>query len=338
MAEALKPTDTHLPGRRFYLLALSAGILACFTASWLLAKHIVTDAPAEASAAGRIFATSLLFWVIVALRPEHRVPWARIRVRWRGVVVLGLLGFVLYSLLTFLALTVLDASELGMTLALIPGFTYLLGLAFFGDRLHPLKLTGVPLATGAALYFTTDGFRALGLDGAMAGEQIAGVLAATGAAVSYALYGLVYKRIMVDLPIAGVLAWVTLAAFVLFLPYLALVDASLRTMDLATIASLLLLGAGLSAPVFLMYHAVIVSGGVLYANSVGILSPFAILLAEWALGQRGGLSVGEGVSMACCALGVALIFSHAARASGTGRSPQAAVGMATMDKRGSGDG
>ena len=51
-----------------------------------------------------------------------------------------------------------------MTLALIPGFTYLLALAFFGDRLHPLKLVGVPLATGAALHYTTDGFAGFAAD------------------------------------------------------------------------------------------------------------------------------------------------------------------------------
>ncbi|MEQ8965571.1 MAG: DMT family transporter [Azospirillaceae bacterium] len=295
------------PARRARLLALTGGILACFTASWVLAKHIVDGAPPEVSAAGRVLATSVLLWAVFLVRPGARAKPSAVLRRWPAVVLLALLGFFLYSLLTFLALTVLDPSELGMTLALIPGFTYLLALAFFGDRLHPLKLVGVPLATGAALYYTTDGFA-----GIAAGDAF-GIAAAAGAALSYALYGLFYKRLMGDLPITGVLPFVTATAFLMFLPWLAVLEPAARAIDPATALQLLLLGAGLSAPVFLMYHAVIVSGGVLYANSIGILSPFAILLAEWAVGYRDGVAAGELAAMAACAAGVALIFSHATR-------------------------
>lgn len=295
------------PTGRLRLLGLTVGILACFTASWVLAKSIVENAPAEISAAGRVLATSLLMWAILFVRPRWRVSAKQVLRRWPAVLLLGLLGFFLYSLLTFLALTVLKPSELGMTLALIPGFTYLLALAFFGDQLHPLKLIGVPLATAAALYYTTNGFIGFALADAF------GVAMAAGAALSYALYGLCYKKLMGDLPIVSTLAFVTAAAFVMFVPFILAMDSESRIVDPLTGAKLLMLGAGLSAPVFLMYHAVIVSGGVLYANSIGILSPFTILLAEWAFGYRDGVLTGELVAMAACAIGVTLIFSDAAR-------------------------
>jgi drug/metabolite transporter (DMT)-like permease len=314
----MTPTDSLSPAaRRARLLALTGGILACFTASWVLAKNIVDGAPPEVSAAGRVLATSLLLWAVFLVRPGARARPAAVLRRWPAVVLLALLGFFLYSLLTFLALTVLDPSDLGMTLALIPGFTYLLALAFFGDRLHPLKLVGVPLATGAALHYTTDGFTGF------VAADVFGIAAAAGAALSYALYGLFYKRLMGDLPITGVLPFVTAAAVVMFLPWLMVLEPAARAIDATTAVKLLLLGAGLSAPVFLMYHAVIVSGGVLYANSIGILSPFAILLTEWAVGYRDGVAAGELAAMAACAAGVALIFSHATRPPRTAAVPPA---------------
>jgi hypothetical protein len=62
---------------------------------------------------------------------------------------------------------------------------------------------------------------------------------------------------------------------------------------------------------------------VLYANSIGILSPFAILLTEWAVGYRDGVAAGELAAMAACAAGVALIFSHATRPTRTAAVPPA---------------
>jgi drug/metabolite transporter (DMT)-like permease len=227
---------------------------------------------------------------------------------------LALLGFVLYSLLTFAALMVLNPSDLGMTLALIPGFTYALGLAFFNDRVHHLKLLGVPLATGAALYYTTDGF--LSLEAA----DTFGIAMAAGAAFGYALYGLTYKRFMADLPMTCVLPFITTVAFLMFLPWFLFISPEKISIDLWTVAKLLILGAGLSAPVFLMYHAVIDLGGVLYANSIGILSPFAILLTEWAFGYRNSASLGELIAMTACAVGVALIFKDASRSHGASKT------------------
>ena len=227
--------------------------------------------------------------------------------RWPAIIVLALLGFVLYSLLTFLALTVLNPSDVGMTLALIPGFTYVLGLAFFSDQIHHLKLLGVSLATGAALYYTTNGFLSLTTADAF------GITMAAGAALSYALYGLTYKKLIADLPTTSVLPFITAVAFLMLLPWLLFVSPAERSIDLWTAAKLLMLGAGLSAPVFLMYHAVLDLGGVLYANSIGILAPFAILLTEWGCGYRSSVSLGELSAMAVCAVGVALIFKDATR-------------------------
>lgn len=298
--------DINQPfSRQIRLLVLTVAILACFTAGWVLAKNIVDGAPPYVSATGRVLATSLFLWIFLLLHPGERVKPSIVLRRWPAIIVLALLGFVLYSLLTFFALTVLNPSDLGMTLALIPGFTYALGLAFFGDRLQNLKLLGVPLATGAALYYTTDGFLSF------AAKDVLGIAMAAGAALSYALYGLTYKRLMADLPMTSVLPFITAAAFLMFLPGLLVVGPEARSINFWTVVKLLMLGAGLSAPVFLMYHTVIELGGVLYANSIGILSPFAILLTEWAFGYRSGVGLGELSAMIACAVGVAFIFKDA---------------------------
>lgn len=300
--------------KQIRLLALTISILICFTISWVLAKNIIDSAPLYLSAIGRVLATSIFLWAFFLLRPGKRVKSTIMLRRWPAIIILALLGFVLYSLLTFLALTVLNPSDLGMTLALIPGFTYTLGLVFFGERIHRLKLLGIPLATGAALYYTTNGFQSV------AAENAFGIVMAAGAALSYALYGLIYKKLMADLPMTSVLPFITTVALLMFLPWLLFVSPEERSIEIWTVAKLLILGAGLSAPVFLMYHAVIDLGGVLYANSIGILSPFAILLTEWIFGYRNDVTLGELSAMVACAIGVALIFKDAARQNGESQS------------------
>ena len=72
---------------------------------------------------------------------------------------------------------------------------------------------------------------------------------------------------------------------------------------------LVLLGAVFTAPIYYLYHDVIVRHGPVYANAIGLLTPFMVMLGESIFGFRNSISPSESISMAICLFGVSIVFA-----------------------------
>jgi len=282
-------------------------ILGLFSASWILSKDIVSGLPAVHATGLRLAATATALWLIVAIHKPGRLPISALPGALFGFILLAVFGFAAYFLLSFAALVPLQASQLSMVLASIPAITYLIALTLGMDQPNALKFIGVPLVTVGAVWFNLADVHGLSVG------HMAGLAMAAGAALSYALYGLCSKRFLAGRPLLGSLAWITTFAALMFVPVYIVDPEPLLTLTPDGIVKIALLGAVLSAPIYVLYQVVLAAGGVVYANSIGVMAPFVILAAEMAVGFRYDVTLPEIVAMMIGAFGVALVFIDAMR-------------------------
>ncbi|MFJ4145064.1 DMT family transporter [Pseudomonas sp. NPDC089734] len=291
------------------LLLFTFAILTLFSISWLLSKNLIGSIPVMHAVGLRLWATTAALWLIVAFR--ERAVWASIPLRSKmpGFFLLSILGFSLYFASSFGALKTLKASDLTMVLATIPGITYLLGFLSRSLGFSWLKFSGVLIVSAAALAFNASGNEG----GAV---SPAGIALALVAAFSYAVYGLLSKRYLKDLPLLTSLAWVTLISAMTFVPLFVIEPAPLLALNLNDALKVLLLGAACSAPVYVLYQKVLAEGGVLYANAIGLLAPFAVVTGEWLIGAGAALSAVKVIAMAAAVIGITLLFVDASGSTG----------------------
>ncbi|MCV4281653.1 DMT family transporter [Pseudomonas capsici] len=291
------------------LLLFTFAILALFSISWLLSKNLIGSIPVMHAVGLRLWATTAALWLIVAFREQAVSTSVPLRSTIPGFFILSVLGFSLYFACSFGALKTLKASDLTMVLATIPGITYLLGFLSRSLGFSWLKLSGVLIVSAAALAFNASGNES----GAV---SLAGIALALVAAVSYAVYGLLSKRYLKDLPLLTSLAWITLISAMTFVPLFILEPAPLLLLSLEDVLKVLILGAACSAPVYVLYQKVLAEGGVLYANAIGLLAPFAVVAGEWLIGSGAALGAMKVIAMIAAVIGISLLFVDASGASG----------------------
>lgn len=291
------------------LLLFTFGILALFSASWLLSKNLLGSIPVMHAVGLRLWATTTTLWVIVAVCEPRDCASLPLRSRLPGFFILSILGFSLYFASSFAALKTLRASDLTMVLAMIPGITYLLGLLSKSLEFSWLKLCGVLIVSAAALAFNASSSEG----GAI---SPVGIVLALVAAFSYAVYGLLSKRYFKDLPLLTSLAWVTLISTATFVPLFALDPAPLFALNLSDALKVFFLGAACSAPIYVLYQRVLTEGGVLYANAIGLLAPFAVVAGEWLIGTGAMLSGVKVIAMVAAVIGITLLFVDASGSNG----------------------
>ncbi|WP_395600782.1 DMT family transporter [Pseudomonas sp. B19125] len=291
------------------LLLFTVAILALFSISWLLSKNLLGSISVMHAVGLRLWATTAALWLIVAFGTRPPLASKPLLARMPGFFILSILGFSLYFVCSFGALKTLKASDLTMVLATIPGITYLLGLLTRSLGFSWLKLAGVVIVSVAALAFNTH-------TGDVSAVSPSGIALALVAALSYAVYGLLSKRYLKDLPLINSLAWVTLIAAACFVPLFILDPAPLLRLNLEDALKVLILGAACSAPVYVLYQKVLAEGGVLYANAIGLLAPFAVVTGEWLIGSGTTLGAVKIVAMIAVMVGITLLFMDASGASG----------------------
>ncbi|EGH17311.1 hypothetical integral membrane protein, partial [Pseudomonas savastanoi pv. glycinea str. race 4] len=252
----------------------------------------------------RLAATALALWLIVPFRERALLGSVPLRSKMPLFAILSVLGFSLYFICSFGALKSLKASDLTMVLATIPGITYLLGLLSRSLGFSWLRLSGVVIVSAAALAFNASSNEG----GAV---SPAGVALALMAALSYAFYGLLSKRYLKELPLLTSLAWITTISAASFLPLFILDPQPLFSLSPEDVFKVLILGAACSAPVYVLYQKVLAEGGVLYANAIGLLAPFAVVGGEWLIGTGAALSGMKIVAMIAVMLGISLLFVDA---------------------------
>ncbi len=304
----------HSQPRPLTMSVLWLACLAAFTLSWVLARHVVTDAPPIWSGAGRLLASCCALLLVLAADPSARISMADLQPRVRQVILLSILGFAGYFTLTFLALRLMPPTDLVMLLALTPGVTYLLGLALFGEPSNRLRGFGVALATVCVMLFQGQGTLTFGPD------RITGMILALVAVTGYALYGLVYGRTMRGLPVVGLLAVMTGTATVLVTPLAWSLEGPPPLLPNSTLLAIGGIGALLSAPIYIMVNRLVLSGGAFLATLIGLVAPFTVLLLEAGLGLR-QISAPDLLLMAVTAAALVLVLRAGNPHNDTGTRP-----------------
>ena len=262
--------------RKVYLLLLTAVILILFSGSWVLSKEVVGSvSPVLATGVRLLFTTT----------------------------VLSIFGFSAYFISTFEALKDLKASELTMLLSSIPGFTYVLGVLFGVLSFSWLRFFGVLVVTLGGVMFNVSPGASFG--------GVQGIAFAFLGALSYSVYGLLSRVWLERDSIVVSVAWITLMSFVSFIPFVLAHHDSLMGIAMDDVVKLFVLGGLLSAPVYVLYQKVLSVGGVVYANSVGLLAPCVVVASEWALGEDVLMDGGRLIWMMVTMLGIFLLYVDA---------------------------
>ncbi|WP_375692234.1 DMT family transporter [Bartonella sp. AP4SXKL] len=265
---------------------------------------MVSNIPVMHAVGLRLFATAATLWLIAIFREKAVFRSLPLLSMIPSFLILSVLGFSLYFVCSFGALKSLKASDLTMVLATIPGITYILGALTNVLKFSWLKLSGVIIVSVAAVVFNIN-------SGEGGYYNLIGVVLALTAALSYSAYGLLSKRYLKNLPLLTSLAWITTISAASFMPLFIFDPAPLFYLKLEDIFKILILGTVCSAPVYVLYQKVLAEGGVLYANTIGVLSPFAVIACEWIIGSSPSLNMIKIIAMIVVVIGMTLLFIDA---------------------------
>ena len=291
--------------RKVSLLLLTAAILILFSGSWILSKEVVGSVPPFLATGVRLFFTTMVLWIWLLCSEGRRSSFYLTSAGVAKFAVLSIFGFSVYFISTFEALKDLKASELTMLLSSIPAFTYVLGVLVGVLSFSWLKFFGVLVVTLGGVMFNMGPGVSFG--------GIRGIAFAFLGALSYSVYGLLSRAWLGRDSIIVSVSWITFMSFVSFLPFLLVHHDSLVGLSWNDVVKLFVLGGLLSAPVYVLYQKVLSVGGVVYANSVGLLAPCVVVVSEWVMGGDVLMDGGRLVWMMVTMLGVFLLYVDASR-------------------------
>lgn len=293
--------DGHHPRGRLGVPVLSCLMVLLLATGWLVSGKLVSDTPPLAVAAGRTGASFLVITVICLLQPRTRPAVRAGASRRRAVVLLAFLGFFAYYTGTLLGVDRIGASQVGLVVSLLPCITFAIGVMAFREAKSARKFLGTVLAVAAALGYAFDGGSVT--SGTGTGAMVTGGLFALAGTVAYAMYGYVYRHHMSDVPPMAALPAVTGAGTVM-LGLAAIVFVPLGAIGASQWAGVAVLGAVLTAPVFLISHELIVRKGPLFTSAVALVVPFLVRLGEWAWGGADAPNVVSFLFLGLCSAGV----------------------------------
>lgn len=255
-------------------------------AGWLVAGVLVEDTPPLAVAAGRTGSAFLVITLVALIGRRSRADARRAGRRWRAVLALAFLGFFVYYVGTLVGVAAIGASGTNLVVSLLPCVTFAIGIMAFHERATWRKVTGTVLAVAAAgCYAIVAGrWAAAGTGVGDADVVVAGIGPAFLGTCAYALYGYVYRRQMSDVSPMAALPAVTGVAFAMLAPLVA-VTTPLSRISPAQWLGIVVLGAVLTAPVFLVSHELIRRRGPLFTAAVALVVPLLVSLGEWGIGR-----------------------------------------------------
>ncbi|WP_254474873.1 DMT family transporter [Bartonella sp. B1098] len=256
----------------------------------------------------RLCATAAALWLMAFFREKAVFRSLPLLSVIPSFLILSVLGFLLYFICSFEALKSLKASDLTMVLATIPGITYLLGILTNSLMFSWFKLIGMIIVSVAAIAFNINSVES-------ESYSLIGIDLALIAALSYSTYGLLSKRYLKNLPLLTSLAWITTISAASFMPLFIFDPTPLFYLKLEDILKILILATVCSAPVYVLYQKVLAEGGVLYANTIGVLSPFAVVACEWIIGSSPSLNMIKIIVMMMAVIGMLLLFIDASKVS-----------------------
>ncbi|MFG2407462.1 hypothetical protein ACGFR8_24615 [Streptomyces brevispora] len=284
---------------------MPAVLVLLLSGTWLLSGALVTGTDPLIVAVGRTAVCCLVLTAAAASSVSGRADLRRAAARPGTVWLLGLLGFAGYAAGTLLAIPRIGTSLTNLVVALMPCASVAVGAVFFGARSGPRKAAGAALACAAAV-----GYAALGAD---AGDLDAvGLLLVAAATVAFAVYGFLYRDRLSGLPPLAVLPVLLAAATCLLLP-MALPALIAHPPALAATGGIVVLGAVVYAPAYLVQHRLILLRGPVFTAAVQLAVPFTVRLGDWALDTAPAPSLTELLLLAVCCAGIALVTVQTSR-------------------------
>ncbi|MCM2412583.1 DMT family transporter [Streptomyces sp. RKAG290] len=274
-------------------------LVALLSGTWLLSGALVAGTEPLTVAVGRTAVCCAVLTAMAASTMSGRADLRRAVARPGTVWLLGLLGFAGYAAGTLLAIPRIGTSLTNLVVALMPCASVAVGALFFGVRSGPRKAAGAVLACAAAA-----GYAALGAD---AGDlDVVGLLLVGAATVAFAVYGFLYRERLSGLPPLAVLPVLLAAATCLLLP-MSLPALITHPPTPAATGGIVLLGAAVYAPAYLVQHRLILLRGPVFTAAVQLAVPFTVRLGDWVLGTASAPSTAELALLAVCCAGIALV-------------------------------
>ncbi|MEU3655486.1 DMT family transporter [Streptomyces sp. NPDC032161] len=291
----------------FVLVLLLAG-------TWLLSGALVAGTDPLIVAVGRTAVCCAALTAVAAFRPAGRDALRRAAAAPGTVWLLGLLGFAGYAAGTLLAIPRIGTSLTNLVVALMPCASVAVGTVFFGERPGARGAAGAVLACAAAAGYAALGADAGDLDGP-------GLLLVGAATTAFAVYGFLYRRRLPGLPPLAVLPVLLAAATCLLLP-MSLPALIGRPPTITATVGIVLLGAAVYAPAYVVQHGLILRRGPVFTAAVQLAVPFTVRLGDWALRTAPAPSAAELLLLAVCCAGIALVTVRpAGRAAAAERPP-----------------
>ena len=224
--------------------------------------------------------TALAFAVLAARGRSWRVRRADLP----RFLIAGLAGYTFYQLGFVLGLERTSPFASSLLIATVPLFTTLM-LALRGERTHARGWAGLALALVGVAIFLADQL-GRGADGSLLGDALS-----VGAAISFALYGVVNRPLVRDYPPETYTAYTLLAGS---LPLMLIATPAALTQDWGAVSALgwLAIGYMVVLPVYVAYmiwNWAIARRGAAAATSFSLLVPIASgSLSAWLFGEQFG--------------------------------------------------
>jgi drug/metabolite transporter (DMT)-like permease len=265
------------PTRDDYLLLLALGVV--WGSSFLLIKLAVETIPPITVATARVGIGAAVLAAIVAARGR---AWPRERHAWLLLLVMGVIGNAIpFSLINW-GETRIDSGLTAILMSSVPLATIMLAPAFVRDEpVTPGKLLGVAFGMAGVAVLIGPGVL-MGAHGELLGE-----IAITGAALCYAVNGLVARRLP-QMPVEVISAGCLLSATLAVVPVSLIVDRPWQsTPSTLSLAALALLGVLNTAGGYLLLFRLVVRAGAGFASLNNFLVPlFGVMWGVLLLQER----------------------------------------------------
>ncbi|MER6609783.1 DMT family transporter [Streptomyces sp. NPDC000927] len=294
--------------------AVPVVLVLLLAGTWLLSGALVAGTDPLVVAVGRTAVCCAALTAVAASRPAGRDALRRAAAAPGTIWLLGLLGFAGYAAGTLLAIPRIGTSLTNLVVALMPCASVAVGTVFFGERPGARGAVGALLACAAAAGYAALGADAGDLDGP-------GLLLVGAATTAFAVYGFLYRRRLPGLPPLAVLPVLLAAATCLLLP-MSLPALIGRPPTITATVGIVLLGAAVYAPAYVVQHRLILRRGPVFTAAVQLAVPFTVRLGDWALRTAPAPSAAELLLLAVCCVGIALVTVRpAGRAAAAERPP-----------------
>lgn len=288
----------------FYAFYLA--ILVVIGCAWVFAHEVAASLPIWEGTFSRIlgvFVASSIFVYAAKADIGFQELKAKEKKLPLRLTILGCLGLTVYFAASFAALTHLTSSEVGMAMAMIPGIAYVISLLFFKESFSARKILGLVVASAGTILYINNGSSLSGI------SSLTGLILAFVSVVAYALYGLLYKKWMSNIGAVTVLPYMSVAALIAALPFLAFELLFMKSLPaLYDFANGFILGAIFTMPVFAIYQKLIKLRGPIVANTVGLLTPFAVMISELIFNKKDMITALDVVALVACIFGISLII------------------------------